>query len=529
MLLLILMFMLPDTVSVRLFYGRKVSGIRIRSCFMVDGGDTFRFDSLSLRARGGYVAWGNRISREVEVFPIGNSIKLTVGHRTASYPGRLVVRAAGSELEIINFVPLELYLASVVGAEMGCDAPLEALKAQAVLARTFVARGPRHQGFDFCDLTHCLHYGGQGSICRRTLEAVRKTARLVLVDANGRLIVPYFSASNGGRVETPSRIWGESDPAYLHEKRDPFSGGKHDPHGSWRTAINVPALSAIFRHGEISKMEVDTGYRPITVEIRFDDGDVLRIKASDFKIRVNRALGWNKIKMVRFSVSKMGDNFVFSGRGLGHGVGLSQSGAVLMARKGMGFARIIGFYFPGAWLSPTDSPFLFQGGYNEKALSDMKLALSHVEKTICLRHKGRIFVRFFNSTPKFTSTCSVPWWKAAITVGDTICFQPLKALKNKGIYEATLKRELYHVVLNQNAIEIPLWLREGAATCLFEGGSYGELCDATPDDVDKMLQSNDINSFRRGWRCAAGMAARQFRRLSPCQFFAKTLKNGGLP
>jgi hypothetical protein len=124
------------------------------------------------------------------------------GRITRRFHGRLAVTAANGELAPVVAMDLETAVASVVGAEQVRSAPLEALKAQAVAARSFlVAAGPRHRGFDFCDTTHCQFLREPATGAHPAARATRETAGLVLA-YRGVPIAAFYSASCGGRTRT---------------------------------------------------------------------------------------------------------------------------------------------------------------------------------------------------------------------------------------------------------------------------------------------------------------------------------------
>jgi hypothetical protein len=137
--------------------------------------------------------------------PDGRSADLELsvpGRITRRFHGRLDVTAADDELVPVVSMDLETAVASVVAAEQIVSAPPEALKAQAVAARSFfVAAGRRHHGFDFCDTTHCQFLRQPPAADGPAARAARETAGLVLA-FRGALIAAFYSASCGGRTRT---------------------------------------------------------------------------------------------------------------------------------------------------------------------------------------------------------------------------------------------------------------------------------------------------------------------------------------
>jgi peptidoglycan hydrolase-like amidase len=124
------------------------------------------------------------------------------GRITRRYRSRLDITASDDELVPVVTMDLETAVASVVGAEQVMSAPLEALKAQAVAARSFfVASGHRHHGFDFCDTTHCQFLREAPAGDHPAARAARETAGLVL-DYRGSPIAAFYSANCGGHTRT---------------------------------------------------------------------------------------------------------------------------------------------------------------------------------------------------------------------------------------------------------------------------------------------------------------------------------------
>jgi peptidoglycan hydrolase-like amidase len=133
----------------------------------------------------------------------GADLELSVpGKMTRRFRGRLDVVAAGGELAPVVSMDLETAVASVVAAEQIASAPSEALKAQAVAARSFfTAAGRRHHSFEFCDTTHCQFLREPPAAEHPAARAARETAGLVLA-FRGAPISAFYSASCGGRTRT---------------------------------------------------------------------------------------------------------------------------------------------------------------------------------------------------------------------------------------------------------------------------------------------------------------------------------------
>jgi SpoIID/LytB domain protein len=270
---------------------------------------------------------------------------------------------------------LEDYVLGVLGAEGSMETEPEALKALAIAIRTYALKNRgRHlkDGYDFCSTTHCQRFlaervrsprVSQGSDDDQALpdsrasdtmiQAARATEGQVLTDDRGQPIDAYFSASCGGETANIRSLWGTNPPAYLRGVRDEFCVA--GPHANWTDVITRADLLRALH----SDARTDVGSRldNIVVSKRDETGRAQfialegehrkTVRGWDFKIIVGRVLGWNLLKSSRFEISRAGPNFVFRGSGFGHGLGLCQEGAHVMAQRGANYARILSKYFPG--------------------------------------------------------------------------------------------------------------------------------------------------------------------------------------
>lgn len=261
---------------------------------------------------------------------------------------------------------LEDYVLGVLRAEGTMETEPEALKALAIAIRTYAVKNiGRHakDGYDFCSTTHCQRF--VGAPAPRTdrahparselaaIEAVRATDGQVLLDNRGQIVDAYFGASCGGETANIGDLWGITPPSYLRGVRDEYCD--QGPHAKWTDTISRANLLRAVQ----SDSRTDVGGRldQITVSQRDEtgraefitlEGDHRKtVRGWDFKIIVGRVLGWNVLKSSRFEVTHTGSNFVFRGSGFGHGLGLCQEGAHVMAARGMSYQKILEKYFPG--------------------------------------------------------------------------------------------------------------------------------------------------------------------------------------
>jgi stage II sporulation protein D len=271
------------------------------------------------------------------------------------YRGSLDITAEGGILRVVNRLPLADYLVGVIGSEGGGDAPLEALKAQAVLARTFAMRhGGRHGAADFCDTTHCQLYQGRSAVSPVAEAAVRATAGQILTWQGAPARV-FYHACCGGVTNSFETAWGRPGPPYL-TGIDDGDACAESPQARWEYRLDRAAWTKLLRKlgggnpVAIRLEETGPGGWVRWLAVEQADGSSVRLRGEEFHIRAGRLLGWNAIRSACFTVRQEGECWVFAGRGFGHGVGLCQAGAAALARRGWEYARILARYFPGTRL-----------------------------------------------------------------------------------------------------------------------------------------------------------------------------------
>lgn len=270
---------------------------------------------------------------------------LTVGDKTVR--GSVEVDALEGALVAINEIPMEAYLAAVLGSEMPPSFPPEALKAQAVAARTYAigkkiaAEGaPYHLGASVLSQV----YGGVNREDPRTLDAVRSTEGEVLVYEHAP-IEAYFFASCGGRTESGLAALSRDLP-YLTAHACPER--PDSPGARWSLQLDAGELGR--RLGVAPPTEVRIASRTATgraqaVALETPRGP-RRIDAVTFR----RKLGYGELKSLSFEVERRGGAFRFVGKGNGHGAGMCQWGAAAAANDGWDYRRILAHYYPGTEL-----------------------------------------------------------------------------------------------------------------------------------------------------------------------------------
>ncbi len=437
---------------------------------------------------------GSVVSRSLFEFEV-----LGTGHDNQSYVRQGRVQAAEltatpGGLRVTVTIGLEDYVGGVLAGEATTLNSPSALRAMAVVARTWAVRWRgrhRSEGFDFCSLTHCQAFHSPsdeaGEHSPAIAAAVRATRGEVL-KYNERPIDPYFSAHCGGVTEAAGEVWPDRAEPYLKSFSDPYCVATGS--FTWQRCLPLEALDQVLRRDLAAPLRLPL--QDLSVEERDSSGRArvliaraglpaqavsrLRIDASQLRFAVNRRMGWNTLKSNLYLCEQRNGQVVFTGRGLGHGVGLCQAGAEQMGRLGMTYQAILATYFPGTTLgqaAATDPaaaassehfelvyPTNQQPLVNEtlEALETLRRQIGEQTRTL----PAKIRVRAYETTEQFIRATGRPGWAAASSNAETIQLQPLRTLKRKGILRGTLRHELYHLALRPlRAPGVPAWFEEG--------------------------------------------------------------------
>lgn len=257
-------------------------------------------------------------------------------------------------------LPLETYVAGVVSAEIANDFPLEAIRAQAVAARTYAVykmasgRPEAHPDADLCDdYHHCAAYRdiavqtASGADVSRVEQAVRDTAGEILT-YDGAPIAAVFHCVSGPRTEAARDVWGEDVP-YLQSVVSP-GGTAYD---GYEDAVTLSADEFRQKAADAFPSADLTGTPGewFKASVRSDAGGVITVQLGGVTVdgtAVREAFG---LQSTNFTLTTTEDSITFHTIGYGHGVGLSQYGAMYMAEQGTGYAEILSHYYPGTVLT----------------------------------------------------------------------------------------------------------------------------------------------------------------------------------
>ncbi len=409
---------------------------------------------------------------------LAGTFTLTAHGEKVTLHNPVTITAHGNVLVIVVTMPVESYVERVVASESGTADSEASLRALAIVVRGFALHEAHgHANYDLCDSTHCqlMHWSGNSERGPAAHAATLATAGETLW-FRGQRALAYFGKDCGGRTASPDEIWPRAKPVpYLPSQPDRFctaDGGRE-----WASEITRAELTAaLAAHGLASP-----GWQNLTVARRGQSGravtlklDATEISAEEFRLAVGESLGWNRIPSTWFEVSRQGDRFDIHGRGWGHGVGLCQKGAAVMAQQGRSAQQILDQYFPGSrtadeatgreWKTFSgDGYFLESLDSDDSAyVAELNRARAEAAQRSGLNAASRFTVRAFVSTPAFRDATLAPGWVAAFTEGDWIGTQPLRTLATRQLLEATMRHEFIHGLVEQRAgPHAPLWLREG--------------------------------------------------------------------
>jgi stage II sporulation protein D len=232
------------------------------------------------------------------------------------YRGRITVRARNGELIVVVSMDRETAVSSIVSAEMDENSPIEALKAQAVATRSFLASGARHPDFEFCDSTHCQFLKSPPPLNSRASAAVHATRGLV-IQYHDRPLAAMYSSRCGGHTRSLRDVHldpGEGYPYFSVQcrwcRQHPFL---------WQSRVGNSADAP----------------RP--------DDETRRIAEA-------RQWGWSAIPSSDFTATPDESGWQLEGHSVGHGLGMCQHGAVGMANSGSSFREILDHYYPNTTL-----------------------------------------------------------------------------------------------------------------------------------------------------------------------------------
>jgi stage II sporulation protein D len=317
--------------------------------------------ALQVKAIGSRLEAAGVQASELVALPNGRTVEVN-GKTKGNYRGRLRLRAQNGAVVVINELGLEAYLMGVLASEMPPSFAPEALKAQAVAARSYtLARmaGRRTAAYDLDDTTASQTYLGVAGERPQTNEAVRLTSNLALL-YDGAPIQALYCTVSGGITAGNEEVFGGAPLPYLRPLQDCDPAG--NPYGAWSPYYRWELLLTEYGDlGAVRRVEIlerSTSGRAQRIRIVAAKGTVT-VPGGEFRTR----LGVNRLRSLLIDeVENTPSGVRIRGRGWGHGVGLCQAGAQGRALAGQTFEQILSAYYPGAALAFLPNPILVARG-----------------------------------------------------------------------------------------------------------------------------------------------------------------------
>ena len=337
-----------------------------------------------------------------------NGVTFTSPSYSGVYPGDLLFSVSSGSIQTVLRAFIEDYVVGVVACEMGNSFPLEALKAQAIAARTYAMMVKKSSGsYDLVDNTSAQAFRGYNT-GSNVVAAVNATRGMVAY-YNGSMARLYYAASNGGQTELSGNVWTSNLP-YLVQKDDPYDYentasvkksytfqrdfSANSLPNSVKSAMLNAVAAEFTKNGlptdgsgviieSLDGMELHSPNYPapsrtytqvrVTVTARAGSSPSRSVSfdlATYGLLEGALGLGINSSNNETYEVTETASGFTLTARRFGHGVGMSQRGAQQMASKyGMPYRDILSFYFPGIevrTLEFTDTTGHFSGGTAEE-------------------------------------------------------------------------------------------------------------------------------------------------------------------
>jgi len=269
----------------------------------------------------------------------------------------------------IEEVPLDTYLCNVVSAEMPADFELEALKAQAVVARTYTIykiQNKKHDNADICDDSSCCQawISKDDRLARwdedkkesnwAKIEQSVNATKGKIIKYEGAPINAFFHSNSGGTTELPVNVWGGgSNLPYLQVVETAGEEG----YSQYQSEV-------VFSQDELIE-KLKTKYEDITIDFNNDEdlkildytdsGRVKTVKFGNHELSGTETRSLLDLRSTNFEIIKENGNIKFSVKGYGHGVGMSQTGADTLAKEGKNYEDIIKHFYVGVEISEVNS------------------------------------------------------------------------------------------------------------------------------------------------------------------------------
>lgn len=268
------------------------------------------------------------------------------------FRGSVLAASSAGGIKAVNYLDLEEYIRGISIREISHYWPVEALRAQAVVFRTyavFCMRQYSRRDYDVAADTSSQVYGGKHAERYRITDAIDQTKGEILT-FGGEVLAAFFHSTCGGATAPATQVT-DSDVPGINTVVCGYC--RRSPYREWDLSLKKSAVQeALTKKGfaaqglrDVRVVSADEYGRAVSVGVSTSAGEII-VKARDFRA----ALGVDRFRSTVFSVRSRGDTLLFSGRGWGHGAGLCQWGAYFMAKEGFSYKEILAHYYPGSEL-----------------------------------------------------------------------------------------------------------------------------------------------------------------------------------
>ena len=296
----------------------------------IDGKFIGNFDTLKL----------SNLESDTGIISVSGEIPFL---KSRSYYDDLLIFPQKKSLTLVNVVNFGRYIIGVLESEVGEGKSKNFYKVHAIISRTYALKNQYkfiHEGFYLTDLVNCQVYKGNMYKDSNIIKAVQETENLILVDENMEYIVASYFSNSGGQTNNVEDVWSKALP-YLRSIHDPYSMG--GTNYDWEKTISkskwLQYLKKKYQY-PINEVEARNAALNFKQKIRhkFLIDWVYQIPLTEIR------KDW-KLKSTYFSIFDNGETLTFKGKGFGHGVGLSQEGAMRMIEIGYDFLEVLRFYY----------------------------------------------------------------------------------------------------------------------------------------------------------------------------------------
>ncbi len=311
-------------------------------------------ETLDISFSNGKLTLGALKTDQTLIIEPSKNVKLTFQKNT--YTGKFYIVPKQKDFRIVEHTDIEDYLLGVLPYEMSYSWPIEALKAQAVSARTYTLmqlKNKKRADFDLYNDTRDQMYKGSGKVYDSVREAVNATKGLILTYKDEPFHT-YYHANCGGGTDD-AKIWtGAKGPTVKPLQGASCSYDKHSKSYTWANTVPQKSINKFVNknglQGSVSKIKVasrTSSKRAVNLEFTTNKGKK-ELSCAKFRLAVGASL----LKSCKLTdIKKNNRGFAFNGHGYGHGIGMCQDGAKGMALAGKNYKQILSNYFPSAKLT----------------------------------------------------------------------------------------------------------------------------------------------------------------------------------